>query len=242
MAGSHEFPENTIAGLTATIREGGAVGVEIDVMLTADREIVLMHDARLERTTRCTGCVSTRTLAEVAACRIESNTLDAGPASLADALSAVAELPVVPLLILDVKSDPWLEGCPPVAATRAEHERTLGRRIGEALRDAVAARDVAVQSKVVGVLDAVRERAPDALLFALGGSLDDAVDLAHGRYDGAAAWCDTFNESGRQRARASGLYLDTYIVNSPIDLAIAVAHDVDMVESDYVPELLAWFD
>jgi hypothetical protein len=92
------------------------------------------------------------------------------------------------------------------------------------------------------VLDAVREHAPEALLFALAGRLEAAVDLAHGRYDGAAAWCDAFTENGRKRARASGLYLDTYIVNSPVDLAIAVAYDVDMIESDYVPDLLAWFD
>lgn len=57
-------PENTLAALTATRDEGGT-SAEIDVMLTADGEIVLMHDDFLDRTTTGSGLVSSHTLADI---------------------------------------------------------------------------------------------------------------------------------------------------------------------------------
>ena len=59
-------PENTLAALTATRAYGGS-SAEIDVMLTADGEIVLMHDDFLDRTTNGSGLVSRATLAEIKA-------------------------------------------------------------------------------------------------------------------------------------------------------------------------------
>lgn len=63
-------PENTLTALTAT-RDHGGTSAEIDCMLTADGEIVLMHDDFLDRTTDGSGLVSRATLAEIKA-------LDAG--------------------------------------------------------------------------------------------------------------------------------------------------------------------
>ena len=54
-------PENTLAALTAT-RDNGGTSAEIDCMLTADGEIVLMHDDFLDRTTDGSGLVSKATL------------------------------------------------------------------------------------------------------------------------------------------------------------------------------------
>ena len=50
-------PENTLAALTST-RDAGGTSAEIDVMLTADGELVLMHDDFLDRTTDGSGLVS----------------------------------------------------------------------------------------------------------------------------------------------------------------------------------------
>ena len=67
-------PENTLAGLEAAARLG-CRAVEFDVMLTADREPILIHDETLERTTRCTGRVAGQTLAQIRACAPEVPTL-----------------------------------------------------------------------------------------------------------------------------------------------------------------------
>jgi glycerophosphoryl diester phosphodiesterase len=57
-------PENTLAALTST-QEAGGTSAEIDVMLTADGELILMHDDFLDRTTTGSGLVSKATLAGI---------------------------------------------------------------------------------------------------------------------------------------------------------------------------------
>ncbi len=63
-------PENTLAALEAAWRAGADVA-EIDVQLTRDGHVVLMHNRSVERTTSGTGLVKDLTLAEI-------KTLDAG--------------------------------------------------------------------------------------------------------------------------------------------------------------------
>ena len=57
-------PENTISAFRAAV-EAGAQMVELDVWLTADREMVVMHDATVDRTTNGTGKIVDFTLAEI---------------------------------------------------------------------------------------------------------------------------------------------------------------------------------
>jgi glycerophosphoryl diester phosphodiesterase len=76
--------ENTLAGLIAAAHLG-CRAVEFDVMLTADGVPILMHDETLERTTRCTGHVAGRTLAEIRAC-------DPAVPTLAEAIAASQQL------------------------------------------------------------------------------------------------------------------------------------------------------
>jgi glycerophosphoryl diester phosphodiesterase len=63
------FPENSLSSFVAAIAEG-ADGVELDVGLTADGQVIVMHDDTLDRTTNCTGCVSAMTLDDIRACRL----------------------------------------------------------------------------------------------------------------------------------------------------------------------------
>lgn len=59
-----EAPENTLAAFELAARQG-ADGIELDVHLTADGVPVIMHDARLDRTTSGTGRVGGETLASL---------------------------------------------------------------------------------------------------------------------------------------------------------------------------------
>lgn len=57
-------PENTLAAFDKAI-DMGARAVEMDVRMTADGHFVIMHDARVDRTTNGSGFVSKMTLAEI---------------------------------------------------------------------------------------------------------------------------------------------------------------------------------
>lgn len=57
-------PENTVPVFLAAI-EAGAHMIEFDVAITSDRELVVIHDASVDRTTNGTGRVADLTLAQI---------------------------------------------------------------------------------------------------------------------------------------------------------------------------------
>ena len=63
---SAKAPENTLAAFRLA-HELGADGVELDVQLTADGQVVVIHDETLDRTTSGKGPVGVRTLRQIKA-------------------------------------------------------------------------------------------------------------------------------------------------------------------------------
>ncbi len=61
---SHRAPENTLEAFRAAI-EAGAAGLELDVHMTRDGRIVVVHDATVDRTTDGSGAVREMTLEEI---------------------------------------------------------------------------------------------------------------------------------------------------------------------------------
>ncbi len=59
-----KFPENTLAGFEGAIQAGGDM-IELDVTLTKDRRVVVIHDDTLERTTTGKGPVRNHSFGEI---------------------------------------------------------------------------------------------------------------------------------------------------------------------------------
>lgn len=80
---SAEMPENTLAAF-ALAQEQGAAGIELDVQLSADGQVVVIHDHTVDRTTNGTGRVSAMSLAQL-------QELDAGQGQTIPTLDEVFE-------------------------------------------------------------------------------------------------------------------------------------------------------
>jgi len=86
------FPENSISSFEAAMEEG-ADGIELDVEITQDGQLIIMHDDTVDRTTNCTGCVSEMTFDEIRACRLldgVGEVTDERPPTLLEAYAAVS--------------------------------------------------------------------------------------------------------------------------------------------------------
>jgi glycerophosphoryl diester phosphodiesterase len=64
--GAWESPSSTLFAITRAVA-AGATGIELDVHATADGELVVCHDATVDRTTAATGNIVSFTLAELRA-------------------------------------------------------------------------------------------------------------------------------------------------------------------------------
>lgn len=88
---SGALPENSIASFVAAMA-AGADGIELDVEITQDGQLIVMHDDDLDRTTDCTGCVSGMTFDQIRACRLLDGAglpTDERPPTLEEVYSAI---------------------------------------------------------------------------------------------------------------------------------------------------------
>lgn len=68
---SLKYPENTLAAFRAAARLKGLTGIELDIQLTADRQVVVIHDESVDRTTSGTGAVKDYELKDLQRLRIK---------------------------------------------------------------------------------------------------------------------------------------------------------------------------
>jgi glycerophosphoryl diester phosphodiesterase len=121
------LPENTLAAFRQSIQRGVPV-IEIDLRLTRDGHLVILHDETLDRTTDCSGRAADRTLQQIKACDAgwPSHSGERVP-TLAEAIELVRGRPV--RLLADVKPGTPLD--PVLQAIRdhgAEARLILGLR------------------------------------------------------------------------------------------------------------------
>jgi glycerophosphoryl diester phosphodiesterase len=62
--GEDEFPSNTMYAFERALKAGADM-LELDVGVTADNQVVVMHDTTLDRTTNGTGTIASHTLAQI---------------------------------------------------------------------------------------------------------------------------------------------------------------------------------
>ncbi len=88
-------PENSIAAIEATGRAIPNAILELDAVLTKDRQLVLMHDDTMDRTTTGRGRVADLTLAQVKQARLKASSgalTRAAPPTLGEALDAAGRV------------------------------------------------------------------------------------------------------------------------------------------------------
>ncbi len=146
---SADYPENTLLAFTHAIAQGVDV-IELDVNLTHDGELVVIHDAALERTTNGAGLVRDRPLADI-------RRLDAGRGQrvpvLAEVFDLVRSTPV--RLCVEIKGETDYDSLEIADATIVALERAgfLGRAVVTSFSPAALLRAKRLQPRLATLLD-----------------------------------------------------------------------------------------
>ncbi len=69
---SQKYPENTVTAFARAVEIENLIGIELDIQMTKDGEIVVIHDERVNRTTDGIGCVKDYTYSELRKLNIET--------------------------------------------------------------------------------------------------------------------------------------------------------------------------
>ncbi|MDX6698757.1 MAG: hypothetical protein QOE65_2154 [Solirubrobacteraceae bacterium] len=231
------YPENTLPAFRHAADEGFVL--ELDVKLTKDRVPVVIHDDTLDRTTNCTGPISARTAAEIAAqCRVDVLGSPGNATGLPTAPGAGVPVPTlaeVLALARDAKARINLEikNLP----TDNDFDPAPVPAYATTILDAVDASGMPrahtlIQSFLPTNLDVAESRGFETSLLTLAQANSGGPDFAKSRgYEWVSpAW--PVDPAFVAHAHALGLRVVPYTVDRDADLRDAAAAGVDEVISD----------
>ena len=217
-------PENTLAAF----RQAEALGapmVELDVQLTRDREVVVIHDWTLTRTTNGRGRVASRTLAEI-------QRLDAG--SWFDPHYAGERIPTLREVLDAIRASVNVE-------LKALGSDGLEARAYDAVAAANATERVVFSSFHAESLVRLRRYAPDATIAVLWTRKRLAAALRLAGRVGATALHIRKEATVAAEVRAAvaeGLEVRAWTVNDPADFTHLQSFGVSGVFTDFPERFL----
>ena len=222
-------PDSSRAALDRSL-EQHVDGLETDCCLTADRELVLLHDPLLELGTTLSGWAHEPTAAQIRTGRLRQR--DGTPSDER------------PLLL-----DELLELAPPGATlqleVKAHADPPLARRTTRAICDRLAHHPARARTEILSFFNSACELAADR------GFRTRLIIIADYRIDALASWAQTARLHGVcvehfllspalvGTLRASGLSVSTGTINHPALLAGLLPLGLDAITSDTSAELRA---
>ncbi|MEZ5832669.1 MAG: glycerophosphodiester phosphodiesterase [Dongiaceae bacterium] len=222
-------PENTLEGLREAKRQGAA-WVEVDAKLTADNQVILLHDDLLDRTTNGKGAAATATLADFRA-------LDAGswmaPAFKGAKVPTLAET-VTELFALGLNCNFEIKPCPGREHVTAEFVMRELQRLWPAHAEKPLISSFAYDS--LRVAHRLAPEFPRAVL------IEDTPESWRQLCEGVEAvalnpWHKTLTPEWTRAIKRAGYKVLTYTVNEQERARALFEWGVDAVFSD-VPGML----
>ena len=208
-------PENTLAGFRRAIEDGAQL-LECDVHLSADGQVVVMHDETIDRTAAADSPLRTGAIGGLTRAELDTVVLEGG--ERVPSLAELLEMTTVPVFI-EVKV--------------ADAGEAVAALLAQLPADSPA-RASTVISFHAQALEAIRRGSPDTpVSYLVGQVTEEAVRTAVGL--GAAGIGPAIDGLCLRAARAvheAGLRLNPWTVNRPEQLAVALACGADTITTD----------
>lgn len=212
---SAHAPENTLAAFRRAIEDGAQL-LECDVHLSADGEVIVMHDETIDRTAAADSPLRSGAIGDLTRAELDTVLLEEG--EKVPSLAELLETTTVPVFI-EVKVADAAEA---VAAQLAQ------------LPESSPAKGSTVISFHAEALEAIRRDSPGTPVSSLVGQVTEeevriALDL------GAAGIGPAIDGLSLRAARAvheAGLRLNPWTVNTAAQLEVALACGADTITTD----------
>ncbi|MEU0091287.1 glycerophosphodiester phosphodiesterase family protein [Kribbella sp. NPDC006257] len=210
-------PENTLRSFRRAVADG-CDEIELDLRVSADGELVVIHDATVDRTTNGTGAVTDLTFAQL-------RLLDAG---LGEVILTWAE--TVAAISVRIQAEVKAHEAVPLLAASLQADPSLAAR-------------TLITSSQSEILLSVRRALPSAdtgLILGRTPPIDDVITLTK---SAQATWAlcgiKGLTPEGVATLHAHGLSVTAWPVPDPETLAQAIALGVEGITTDHPDRLLA---
>ncbi len=225
-------PENTLASIRLAAKRG-ATWIEVDVMATADDNLIIHHDLELERCTNGTGPILLKTLAEI-------QKLDAGrwfskeySAEPVPSLQQVIELVSEPDLGLNLE----------IKAPGGWGYPTARLVVKELKKNWPSIRPLVISSFQDVILKVIQKELPNVALGVLSDPIPYNWRAKLAKLNAYSLHCQWqfLTKQAVQEVKQAGYKVLAYTVNESNDAQALFAMGVDSIITDYPGEMVNFF-
>ncbi len=225
----HEFDENTVAACRQSF-ERGLRGFEVDIRLTRDDQLVLMHDADTSRTTDGVGRIEDLTLAEIQKLRTKEHHVPVP--SMADLVAYFKDKPDV-MLLLEMKTSD-------AKVYSEERLKTYCRLLNEMARKLPPGTYwfTSFDRRALTAMKQLHPEAPTGLLTSEPATLESiklAKELGCGRL---SVSLDATPRKLAREVKSAGLELSLWPIKTLEDADLAAAFGANIICTDIPSQLL----
>ncbi|MDB6080657.1 MAG: glycerophosphodiester phosphodiesterase [Akkermansiaceae bacterium] len=250
--GGADLPENSLVAMERSIGLGAEI-LEVDLMMTSDGQVVIMHDTTVNRTTNGAGAVSSLTLAQIKALRLKDPanllTTEQVP-TLAEVMTLAKGRIMVNLDKLEITNTPLMTATMQVLRETGtvDHALFKGTSSASAVQSVLAQYPEridympiltdATASATITMLQTLRPPAMEMIFTTTPVAMLDPEVVAVARQTGTRIWVDSLWESlnaGHHDAIAIG-------GNPDGSWGWLLDKGATMILTDYPPELIDYLN
>ncbi|WP_177244101.1 glycerophosphodiester phosphodiesterase family protein [Alkalibacterium sp. 20] len=220
---SGQYPENTLLAFERAY-EAGADGVELDVQLTKDKEVVIFHDDTIDRMTGGTGKLNDYTLIDLESYPIthplQENLKQQFIPTLSDYLIWAADKPII--TNIELKSE-------------GEEDNELERKVAEVLRRFNTERTIIISSFHKKSIARIKQLMPKVKIGLILSECDEPTIQMAKDLDAEFIHlkASSLNAQIIQLANEYGMGINVWTVNESEDLKKINNLDIEGIITDY---------
>ncbi|MCB9334712.1 MAG: hypothetical protein H6586_01065 [Flavobacteriales bacterium] len=235
----NQFPENSFISITKAIEVYGVDGVEIDVQLTKDIDLVLYHDDKLETSSNGNGYVYQYNLNELTDFKynrdIYANLFaDEYLISLETVLQRYSQQTIKPQLHLDLRS--WLYDAD--LYNSADFFALYATKIVDILNQYQYIDNAYITSGSVELLKEISQRDGNLKLMVESTNVNWAIEnVKDNNWYGIVVYNNSISKSDIKFAHSLGIRVSIFGVKIQSEIVSAVKKNPDFIITDNIPNL-----
>lgn len=236
---STQLPENSMISIMKAIEIYGADGVEVDVQLSKDLQLVLYHDDRLETSTDGIGFVYEYNLIELTEIKYNRDIyanlfIDEHVVSLETVLQKFSKQKIKPQLHLDLRS--WLYNNS--VYTPKEYFSVYSAKIVEILKQYNYTENTYITTGDIGLLKQLYNLNPKLKLMVETSDVAEAVKIVKDyNWYGIISYNERVTKNDVNYAHSKGIRMALFAIKTQPDQVNAVNKNPDFILTDNIPQL-----
>ncbi|MDQ3192771.1 MAG: glycerophosphodiester phosphodiesterase [Bacteroidota bacterium] len=229
----NHLPHNSFGSIIKAIEGNQADGVELDVQMSKDEQLILYHDRTLQSMTNCHDCISNNVSSDILKCKYKNNFStnvleDENVIDLELVIERLSARKIKPILFLDIK---MFNKCD----NDFKNRMLFAKNISEIILKHNAKKWIKVQSTSIDFLNILQQSNTEIHLILEGGNGKETIEMAKSKnFYGIVSSNNSISYEEVKQAHSVGLNVILFNVKTRAGTIEAINKHPDFIITDNI--------